>query len=107
MKVEELRIGNWVIDYVTGEAGKILQINHVDNDIYLGIPLTPEILVKAGFACFNGKWKHNAWLPFLIERKHGIWQVFNVADCQICYLHQLQNLFALTNFGNEELNITL
>lgn len=112
MKENELRIGNWV-DY----SGSIIPVA----SIYIGqstleyadpIPLTPEILEKAGF-----EWSiyHQAFHKENFE--------FDINECfpkgyslstfkrrflivsKIKYLHQLQNLYyALTG---EELEIKL
>jgi hypothetical protein len=115
MKASELRIGNWVQGasrggYEQATGRMIFQLE--DNKLnVLPIPLTPEILEKAGFN-MEGKY---IWLkideafelctfasgtPGVGLYFEGQWlgDTFN-------YLHQIQNLFfALTG---EELNIEL
>jgi hypothetical protein len=113
MKANELRVGNWII----GCNGKYLQICEDGMEILMGarnygdfdlIPLTHEILKKAGFVSFEDGWygltpfrKGYMWTWNIYDR-HLQWNG-NIVPCQ--YLHQLQNLYyALTG---EELNIDL
>jgi hypothetical protein len=126
MKANELRIGNWVD--VNGKFCKVESISHdginytdeTDHyedqsynyilwcSIFDPIPLTHEILKKAGFVSFEDGWygltpfrKGYMWTWNIYDR-HLQWNG-NIVPCQ--YLHQLQNLyFALTG---EELNIEL
>lgn len=121
---KELRIGNWVSYEVEGET-KISQVIPsdfialgFDFNIFNPIPLTPELLEKAGFTSrFLGNY-HIASL----KNSHGCIRVekdsmqvtIEIGDLggntetsipHIKYLHQLQNLiFALTG---QELEITL
>lgn len=120
MKANELRIGNLVMynDQNTGLIPTPVQIdisdliliqNGVNECVYNPIPLTPEILEKAGF---KNRYNKNC---FLYKDKIGGWEyqfngdIFSVGEQviknRLQYLHQLQNLyFALTG---EELNIDL
>lgn len=116
MKVEELRIGN----YVLNPNGLIQIINDVeclmDANEFKPIKITEEILLKCGFErvgfgrieCFE-----------FVGYRLGIWDIYSLENgvfsiakntsetilCDLKYLHQLQNLyFSLT--GNE-LNVQL
>lgn len=110
-KANELRLGNWVLwetEYalingiyaveVFFKCGDSSLINNIS-----GIPLTPEILEKAGFIkCSCGGYKTpelHLYIDkdgFMFDKKYRI---------GIKYLHQLQNLiFALTG---EELTVNL
>jgi hypothetical protein len=110
MEAKELRIGNWFKEYdefrqVTYNT--IRYLNNNEDESYNPIPLTEEILLKAGF-------ERNGEEFIYYERYYtiGIGELFNVAyvgsdkvtvDCK--HVHQLQNLyFALTG---EELEIDL
>ena len=114
MKVNELRVGNWVLEF-----GHPLQISlnngdlwHTDN--FNGIPLTPEILEQCGFKRDKlGHWRKNMnKSKFFILRgrewhyKTGYLDTLSVMhydNCKMSYLHQLQNIyFALIG---EELEI--
>lgn len=130
IKANELRIGNWVDIYTNLNMGSkksirrdiIKQGAQLDNNNleFEGIPLTPEILEKAGFkSCDNGVqlktfegYVFINWLfagkssnvsegtPLTLEIDGNRMPLFKVQ-----FLHQLQNLyFALTG---EELNIDL
>lgn len=112
----ELRIGNFIYRQ-NGFFGKIsaYDFEHANFDALNPIPLTPEILKKAGFDCGVG--------GFIIRDSDGDQLIFNglvngvlepdmyytganiSEKAKPKYLHQLQNLyFALTG---EELNIEL
>jgi hypothetical protein len=120
MKPQELRIGNWVL--MDNEPTRVESIS--DNAINLfsdwefyfkPIPLTPEILDKAGFRKIN-YYEGNAFgleisdSHELVCNERMFWlacddSFYNEPLDHIKYLHQLQNLyFALTG---EELNIQL
>jgi len=120
IKSNELRIGNWVecedmryqvidiysvADKVCISYGVTVPLDYIE-----GMPLSPKILDKCGFKETPRGIEIEGWLPYLVCRKSentgAVWyQVFNVADCTIKYVHQLQNLyFALTG---EELTIAL
>lgn len=114
MKSNELRIGNYVnIDgdalYVTGSDIAYFEYNDKE---YTAIPLTPEILEKAGFVS-------NSIVPFIkgrlaITARHDQDYIFEWCKrddqfgspgTSFKYVHELQNLyFALTG---EELPIEL
>lgn len=122
MNIQELRIGNWVlIDYDTSYYARVSEISErygvtvnrsvrVANSILFPIPLTPEILEKAGFE-FDKELPYSNWQYGVNSDKYDIFHCYwdggklTYLGLQITYLHQLQNLyFALTG---EELNIEL
>ena len=123
MKANELRLGNLLQDkltksflIVTDLSENAITTKDIDSTNYPlnrwrvaePIPLTPEILVKAGFVKsinFDNTYikliKGESFI--LKDCKDGTFFVYTGIRCQ--YLHQLQNLyFALTG---EELNIFL
>ena len=132
MKSNELRIGNWIqfrqetggivfvmVDMITpysfeASGDEIFHNEKYDED-YQSIPLTPEILEKAGFVQHHDDCHLQ---PIYIKKIFGnppfVWGVYPevlgggvvINDAmQLQYLHQLQNLyFALTG---EELPIEL
>jgi hypothetical protein len=108
MKANELRVGNWCQSPYEElpfkiKAEHILQLEQgMDELSILGIPLTPEILVKAGFENFEDGWYSLFDFTWNIYDKVLRWMGVQIK----CHdLHQLQNLyFALTG---EELNIQL
>lgn len=117
MKAQELRLGNLIynsvgiVTDVTLLCGKIISISDskkVNEADATPIPLTEKWLLKFGFRN-NGQnmYDLDGWIPCLREMrlKEARWyQVYNVADCGIAYVHELQNLyFALTG---KELPIT-
>lgn len=106
MKVNELRIGNWVrireSDTKVQVEAYMLNLSELSN--CQPIPLTPKILEKRGFA--SNPYQDRYELGDLHFEYCGI---RNIVWCEkyphIKYLHQLQNLyFALTG---EELTIKL
>jgi len=122
IQTNELRIGNWINEFEIATQADSRFIDRLYNIELRGkiaidvtpIPLTPEILEKAGFNEVDG----NEWYRFYDK---GFLRVFihhSVDSCFVSvdglkidyyinnfYLHQLQNLyFALTG---EELNIEL
>ena len=131
MNAQELRIGNWVlidgkperIDSIVTSSSNFLYdgVNAEIEDGYYGdysvmvkdpepIPITPEILEKAGFEfesrgvdAFEQIWSCNGieiW-----QHDEGFSQDYSPYSVDIKHLHQLQNLyFALTG---EELDIEL
>jgi len=118
MKANELRIGNWIA--ADGDTFRVDGENIHDATMYPDfldslqpIPITPEILEKAGFewdifyqGFSNGRYviniRHEGTISFAYgKRKHDEMQFLPY----IKYLHQLQNLFhALTG---QELQIDL
>jgi hypothetical protein len=134
MKAQELRIGNLVktprgIKSINGLGFKDTVVSSKDyyatfNNLHEGyfldhcepIPLTEEILLKAGFVSGGAK----QWLFITLDKKDECYLYFNPLgkgiaidqngiecsfEIELNYLHQLQNLyFALTN---EELTINL
>lgn len=130
--IQELRIGNY-IQYETHDRineqyrGKILKvdlnilddiqiaINAVADRIYCGIPLTPEILEKAGFEstqCGHNDFGDIAIFSLkdtefsIIQNKDGAFYFeYNDGQASIFDLHQLQNLYYC--LCGEELNIQL
>lgn len=111
MKANELRICNWFNEFgmPTQADGRFidrLQNIELRNKIAIDItpiPLTPEILEKAGFVN-----KDLGNLSYNLAYGDGVCISISFNGTWICYLtylHQLQNLyFALTG---EELNISL
>ncbi len=120
MKANELRIGNWV-SYIGNKACVVTRVGYEPSGIYISaknnatvfynvsdafnpIPLTPEILEKAGFE--KGSYK-SMFYPIgafnLVVSAD--WAMYNGVKFTCQYLHQLQNLvYCLTG---EELNIQL
>lgn len=118
IKANELRIGNWLMDgryfsRIVGRDIDDIQYERCGTHVFDPIPLTPEILQKAGFevrkhtedgtiyGILNFTIIHalsvNDGIKFFLNGYHN--------DVVIEYVHQLQNLyFAITG---EELNINL
>lgn len=121
INANELRIGNWVRYHHDGGFIDAPIFHLTDEDVrVLPIPLTPEILEKAGFTMSDTIWdedylsfRANETQPNEIEIKYidnviilGTGDsYYDVELTHIKHLHQLQNLiFALT--GQElEINI--
>lgn len=113
MKIQELRIGNWFIDY-SGKPSQwslehfellTLEKNRPDIDEMIKSPiqLTEEILLKCGFQpkYFGIKTYYSP----LMELDHDFYLMGVDYGVKIKHLHQLQNLyFALTG---EELEVKL
>lgn len=122
INVNELMVGNWLM----GCNKQPFQMTPYDFETHAlkaereesdgcpaGIPLTPEILEKAGFV--SNRW--GGWMLHLYDRDYlmcgvnmdvyidkptidqdGTWYDFDVHVVECKYVHQLQNLyFALTN----------
>lgn len=113
IEMTELRIGNWVDD-LDRRPHRWTQYDFFESspDFYHGaIPLTPEILDKAGFADYGGIWRRltleggiHLTSVELIDGSTGIYMEYS-SDRETLdlnfhvtkYLHQLQNLYyALT-----------
>lgn len=125
MKAEELRIGNLLLlktkltRTIKVENVGIEGINYEWNDMnqecysfeFLhGIPLTPEILDKAGFEKnikYNSRYIHkenSLIIEFLWYEQIGVY-LYDVFLCNVEDVHQLQNLYyALTG---KELTVNL
>lgn len=116
MQANELRLGNLVASVYTDhffeitsiDEGRIctedssLNINHIE-----GIPLTPEILEKAGFDYVTDKTFESKTFDIWVSEANGKYTFTGRPDGGILleYLHQLQNLiYALTG---QELIINL
>jgi hypothetical protein len=115
MKANELRVDNWCQSPYEKEPFKIkaehiLQLEQgMDELSILGIPLTPEILIKAGFeemefSIFESN-KYDIYLYYSKKANGFLFKSRPDGGIILKHLHQLQNLyFALTG---EELNIQL
>lgn len=115
IRSEELRTGNWVWDNI-GEANHQWRIYDytLNTEFFSPIPLSSEILEKAGFkrGCLtkmlNDDWMiyYNDGMWLQVEKQGARAYVCERTDLfHIKYLHQLQNIYhALTN---QELIINL
>ena len=120
LKATELRMGNWITRVFAPygfEQDRInVQVDLEELKLAMGmlpvgsfyqypIPLTPELLEKAGFEKWEPKgWYRKGYME-LFDGKPFHWASGHNLCPDIYYLHQLQNLyFALT--GNElEINL--
>lgn len=118
LKAKDLRIGNWYYEYgipkqatafLIGNLERIEKEGKIAIDVS-AIPLTPEILEKAGFKFGRGShrmfWRINkfeiryydsGFAKFIISSSHHV---------ELTSLHKLQNLYFVITEG-EELNIQL
>ena len=130
MKANELRIGNWLIDY-ENKIGKVksiednnvlkvvsnegVLISYCEIELYKPIPLTEEILLKCWFYYVGDLFDCHVYRLGIINVSclNGVFTFSLKRDRksnyvplkEMEYVHQLQNLyFALTG---EELNIEL
>ena len=130
INANELRIGNYLQDVVSGELFRVFSIDESNNNAIRckiidisklplpdgwtihPIPLTPEILEKCGFAIISNPNHTDSFLcytPFLklvldVKSKKIVLRDYSGIQQSIEHLHQLQNLyFALTG---EELQYT-
>lgn len=125
MKVNELRIGNlitamyegdYAINQIVVNAVSEIGVNrsYGETEFYIEncepIPLTEEWLVKCGFIehhdCYVKDFIVGLYIIYSKKRKEFVYDINGMdVDCNIQYLHQLQNLyFALTG---EELKFIL
>ena len=128
MKINELRIGNLIrfnnyiqpesivnvnarffSSFAGGRATSEMNPSEEISNYYSGIPLTPEILEKAGFEPAYGYYVIGSdTISICYSQNEGLWATFILGDNKInniLFVHQLQNLYyALTS---EELNIQL
>jgi len=121
MEARECRIGNWVthkgvpikvrsiIDPAYHAETTAALIDMSDIEPYEPIPLTEEILLKAGFEfkenAYYSQWFGTTRIRIVGYDSNYTWLWNTSKGTKLENLHQLQNLiFALTG---EELNITL
>jgi hypothetical protein len=106
MKGNELRIGNWVKWDNADNFFQIESINENTGNEIEPIPLTPEILEKAGFVKWNSEINEIKIGGSYLGVYHKLGKAYLFGEYFPCqYLHQLQSLyFALTG---DELNIEL
>jgi hypothetical protein len=123
MEAKELRLGNLVqndeikIPYRVNFMDILYFLNNPDNKT-TGVPLTPEILVKAGFDRVKDKHQDNYvisysnWDFYSVQEREGIFYFSNDKSDAGCYVitrvdfvHKLQNL--LYELSGKELNIEL
>lgn len=131
MKANELRIGNWVYwginivpiksihteSVLKDEVSVYIEVNEKLNHYCVSIneitpiPLTPEILQKAGFSQqfdtldWDLGYKFQINSHFILLSRNDTFYYIDAINTEVEYLHQLQNLyFALIG---EELDINL
>jgi hypothetical protein len=110
IKASDLRIGNWVL-----HEGKMYRVIWRDLGFekvnFEPIPLTPEILEKAGFSDFNKDEKYFIGRFKLVKEKdnyrlsQSVSSVYLPVANKIQYLHQLQNI--IHSITGQELTINL
>jgi hypothetical protein len=104
MKVNELRVGNYVLDNFFGGVLKIKGISEESNLFYIrGILLTEEWLLKFGFK--KTEWDNSNSYLFvtpgcdysIVVYSNGYLEIGGMVMRKIDYVHQLQNfVFALS-----------
>lgn len=110
MKANEFRIGNWVTHFHEfAKGGEFIKIEYISKDDDWSdcqpIPLTPEILEKAGFTKVIARKSDEAYVC------NGVWVnprnggFYSYANSKIEHLHQLQNLYWC--LCGEELDVKL
>lgn len=122
MNIEELRVGDWiVIDSMNAfeQPNTPLRVSidmfvaldrmELFKDQLQPIPLSPEILIKAGFFKYNNAYVLKEPSTNMAKFEFSIWEniTYNTGEIEppFDYVHQLQNLyFALTG---KELDIIL
>lgn len=120
MKVEELRLGNYVYGSQKKDVGKVISIResglvvielpskHSDyygQEVLNGIPLTEEWLLRLKFISEKGNsFKRDLLSIHIYENRITVYiYIHYMATIKIQYVHQLQNLYhALTG---EELKL--
>lgn len=118
LKPEDLRIGNWVMEVLNKEKEVVMymRVGSLSRDTLIDfepIPLTPEILEKAGFKLsseYGLPSYFHALLSFDIDfREDGIFVVLHHDIwhelVKIEYVHQLQNLFYVLTGTELEINL--
>ena len=124
MNYKDLRYDNWVKGHLTGKYlqvdwlvmkhmadGNIQSVYTPDIPVYEPIPLTPEILVKAGFEEIYKSSMHTTFYKDKVSYYFWHQTAMQYADFMgnqydnIQNVHQLQNL--IHSLTGEELNIEL
>ena len=109
MELNELRIGNWIIDEI-GRNVKVESISEWGINLVPGfgwdiswrpVQLTEEWLLKFGFFKYNNAYVLEKPNENIMNFKFSIWSDFTYNSSEfpveLKYVHQLQNLyFALT-----------
>jgi hypothetical protein len=112
IKATDLRIGNWIIDKITGSHGPVTHLHPNDNGIYDGIPLTEELLLKMGFEFKFGRFHFQVGAAEYIIEQQDDWYFIGIRSgdgtvyfvWHLYYLHELQN--ALYMLGKKELTLS-
>lgn len=121
IKLSDLRLGNWVtLDRdkpfkITCSSFALFERLNIEVSDYLPIPLTPEILIKAGFENLHTEYCESfqkeplliEWLPdstwmIRLELKIKSYAFVLTRDCY--YVHELQNLWQSITGKEIELN---
>jgi len=119
MKANELRIGNWVrCKIYNGNNDVIIPFAFQEYSyihLFEPIPLTPEILEKAGFDvqtrtsyASGGKCFYNVYtkIPLIYNEIQDVWWILNnTMDNPPKHLHQLQNLYLALTGTELEINL--
>jgi len=108
ISANELRIGNWVNNALSQPIQVEVENIKWAQDIY-PIPLSPEIMFKAGFTYSDPFWQlkhHNAagLIEIYDSEEDGQPYIYNW-QASIRYVHQLQNL--VHALSNAELEVNL
>lgn len=101
---KSLRIGSRIYwkgkNEVVIEASDFAELEHDENYFDAGspIPLTDEVLIRAGFAKNGNEFTYPDWFIALsFDCEESDWHCYELRDSfwitSIKYLHQLQNLF--------------
>lgn len=109
MKLNELMIGDWVLDKKTNRPYKIIGTNDLlfHND-YSPIPLTVEILEKNGFRKGNYIEVVGGLDTYYLGEEIGSFRIHRLQNgyyqfglAKIKYVHQLQHALRLCNINKE------